>query len=64
MSVERAEGWNNEFVTITHGDCEEEAQYLADLVREKMGVENILINRIVNYSHQYTDNTNYDTWNH
>lgn len=46
MSVERAEGWNNEFVTITHGDCEEEAQYLADLVREKMGVENILINNI------------------
>lgn len=46
MSVERAEGWNNEFVTITHGDCEEEAQYLADLVREKMGVDNILINNI------------------
>ena len=31
---------------ITHGDCKEDAQYVAKLVREKMGIENILINCI------------------
>ena len=31
---------------ITHGDCIEDAEYVAQLVREKMGVENILINNI------------------
>lgn len=46
MSVEKAEGWNNEIVMVTHGDCIEDAEYVAKLVREKMGVENILINNI------------------
>lgn len=31
---------------ITHGDCIEDAQYVAELVEEKMGVTNILINNI------------------
>lgn len=31
---------------ITHGDCLEDAQYVAELVRSKMGIENILINNI------------------
>ena len=46
MSVERSKGWNNEIIMITHGDCPEDAEYLAKVVREKMGVENILINNI------------------
>mgnify|MGYP005817220247 CR=1 FL=1 len=46
MALERAEGWDNEIVMITHGDCIEDAEYLAGLVREKMGVTNILINNI------------------
>ena len=31
---------------ITHGDCIDDAEYLAQLVREKMGIDNILINNI------------------
>ncbi len=31
---------------ISHGDCEEEAQSLADMLREKLGVKNILMGYI------------------
>ena len=31
---------------ITHGDCAEDAEYVAKLVRKKMGIENILVNNI------------------
>ena len=33
-------------VFITHGDCQEEAEYVADLVRERFGVEHIVINYV------------------
>lgn len=46
MAVERSEGWDNEIIMITHGDCLEDAEYVAKLVREKMGVENVLIHNI------------------
>lgn len=46
MAVEQSKGWDNDIIMITHGDCIEEAEYVASLVREKMGVENILINNI------------------
>lgn len=48
MAVEHAKGWEdvNDIVMITHGDCIEEAEALAEIVRKKMGVENILINNI------------------
>lgn len=46
MTIEQAKGWDNEVIMITHGDCLEDAEYLADLVREKMGINNILINNI------------------
>lgn len=46
MAVERAEGWDNEIIMVTHGDCIEDAEYVADLIREKMGVDNILISNI------------------
>ena len=36
----------NDAVFISHGDCESDAQYVADLVRERYGIENILINTI------------------
>lgn len=45
-AVEQSKGWENDIIMITHGDCEEDARYVADLVREKMGIENILINNI------------------
>ena len=46
MAVERSKGWNNEIIMITHGDCLEDAEYVAKLVREKMGVENVFIHNI------------------
>ena len=46
MAVERTGDYKNEIVMITHGDCLEEAEYLAGIVREKMGVDNIMINNI------------------
>ncbi len=46
MAVERSAGWDNEIVMITHGDCLEDAEYVAKLIREKMGVENIFIHNI------------------
>lgn len=45
-TMEQAKDWDNDMVMITHGDCLEDANYIAELVREKMGVENILINDI------------------
>lgn len=46
MAMKRSEGWENEIIMITHGDCIEDAEYVAGLVREKMGIDNILINNI------------------
>ena len=46
MAVEQSKGWDNDIIMITHGDCLEDAEYVAKLVREKMGVDNILINNI------------------
>lgn len=46
MAVEQSKGWNNDIIMITHGDCIEDAEYVAKLVREKMGIDNILINNI------------------
>jgi len=45
-AVEQYKGWENDIVMITHGDCIEDAEYVAKLVREKMGIDNILINNI------------------
>ena len=46
MAVEQSKGWDNDIIMITHGDCLEDAEYVAKLVREKMGIDNILINNI------------------
>lgn len=46
MAVEQAQGWENDLVMITHGDCLEDAQYVEKRVKEKMGVQNVLINNI------------------
>lgn len=46
MAVEQSKGWDNDMIMITHGDCLEDAEYVASLVREKMGIDNILINDI------------------
>lgn len=46
MAVEQIKGWDNDIAMITHGDCQEDAVYVAKLVRERLGIENILINNI------------------
>lgn len=46
MAVEQSKGWDNDIIMIIHGDCIEDAEYVAKLVREKMGIDNILINNI------------------
>jgi len=46
MACAQSEGWDNDIIMITHGDCLEDAEYVAELVREKMGITNILINNI------------------
>jgi fatty acid-binding protein DegV len=33
----------NDFVTICHGDCIEDAEYLAKLVKERYGVKEVFI---------------------
>ena len=46
MAIERSKGWENDIIMITHGDCLEDAQYVAKLVKEKMGIDNILLHNI------------------
>lgn len=46
MAVEQIKGWDNDIAMITHGDCQEDAEYVAKLVRERLEIENILINNI------------------
>lgn len=46
MALKQYEGYENDLVMITHGDCLEDAEYLAGLVRERMGIQDILINNI------------------
>lgn len=45
-SAEQFKGYENDLIMITHGDCIEDAEYVAELVRKKMGIGNILINNI------------------
>ena len=35
MAVEQAKGWENDLILITHGDCVEDAEYVAERVRAK-----------------------------
>ena len=46
MAVEQSREWENDLIMITHGDCIEDAEYVAERVREKMGVNEIIINNI------------------
>lgn len=46
MAVKQAEGWENDFVMVTHGDCEEEAQYVANLAKEKLGAKEVMVHCI------------------
>ena len=41
MAVKQSEGWDNDIVMITHGDCKEDAEFVARQVEKKMGVHNM-----------------------
>lgn len=43
---QQIKGVHNDIVTISHSDCEEDAKYVADLIRERFGIENIMIHSI------------------
>ena len=36
----------NDIVFISHGDCPEDANFLASLVKERFGINNVMINYI------------------
>ena len=44
--AEQITGYENDIVFISHGDSYEDAQYVANLVKERFGIENILINYV------------------
>ena len=46
MAMERMGEDDKEIAFVTHGDCLEEAEYLANLLKEKAGVKEVLINNI------------------
>ena len=41
-------GWRdkNDIIFISHGDCEDEAQLVADLIKKRLGYESFLINHV------------------
>ena len=44
MASEATEGKTPDIVMIPHGNCPEDAAYVAELVRKKMGVTNVMMN--------------------
>ena len=45
-AAELGEGFDNETMFISHGDCEEDARYLAGILTEKLGVRHVHINHV------------------
>lgn len=39
-------GYENDIVFISHGDCREDADYVADLVHERFGIQEFMINYV------------------
>ncbi len=42
--AERVGSWDNDTFAICHGDCIDDANYVAGLVKEKFGIKNVIIN--------------------
>lgn len=40
----RMKGYENDTIFISHGDCLEDAQFVADQIKERFGIEHIVIN--------------------
>ena len=45
-AAELGQGFDNETMFISHGDCIEDAQYLARVLKEKLGVKQVHINHV------------------
>lgn len=43
---EQAQGYDNDTIMISHGDCLEDAQTVAEALKQKFGVKNVIINYI------------------
>ena len=43
---EQMEGFQNDIIFISHGDCLEDAQFVADQIKARYGIENILIDYV------------------
>lgn len=44
--VQLGAGWENETIAISHGDCLEEAQLLADILKERCGVKEVILSYV------------------
>ena len=44
--AEKSQGFENDVAMIVHGDCEEDAAFLEKQLRERFGIQNIIINGI------------------
>lgn len=46
--IEQIQGYEqeNDLICITHGDCVGDAYYVAELIKEKLGIENVMINYV------------------
>lgn len=42
--ADRIGNWENDTIAICHGDCIDDANYVADLAKSKFGVKNVIIN--------------------
>ena len=45
-AAELGKGYDNSLMFISHGDCREDAQALAELVKERCGVKEVYINYV------------------
>lgn len=43
---QKAKGYENDVVFISHGDCIDDANFVADLIKERLGITNFMINYI------------------
>lgn len=46
LMEEQIVGYDNDTVFISHGDCIEDAQFVANLVKERTGIDEVLINYV------------------
>ena len=46
MMVKQMEGYENDLVMVTHGDCLEDAEYVKSQIQKKYGIQDVVINGI------------------